>query len=203
MQWLFDKSIYFKITSIFLPFAYLIFKEFCSRKEIMYFNLWSCALYLNSAKEKEKKPWKQTRKSSGYRWNVRNKKLKWVFEQSKINKQDNKEGRNERNFVSNCILLFCWNLRPTKVLLWLFQEYMYLIGEKWKFWLGDKNFPRGKISPTKLLPDEYFYAMSIFTRRILSNNKNFPGKVTKCHYFPDEYSIQRPDVKVGVNLRGH
>ena len=42
-----------------------------------------------------------------------------------------------------------------------------------KFWLGDET-----------VPDEYFYTRNLFTRRILSNNKSFLGKVTKFPYLP-------------------
>lgn len=45
-------------------------------------------------------------------------------------------------------------------------------GKVTKRWIGDKNFPRWKIVHNQT-----------FTRRVLSNNQNFLGKVTKLPYF--------------------
>ena len=63
-----------------------------------------------------------------------------------------------------------------------------------KFWLVDKNFPR-----RIFLPDQYFYSTNTV------NKSKFPGESDGISLLPPprEYSIQRPNFKVGVNLRGH
>ena len=52
-------------------------------------------------------------------------------------------------------------------------------GSVTKFWLGDETVPK----------------------RILSNNRSFWGKVQKFPHAPHEFSVQRPNFKLGLNLR--
>ena len=105
---------------------------------------------------------------------------------------------------------FCWQLdRRPKICVKKFLQLKYLnVHDRYlHFILSDiSNFPiinvlinllrklssgkhekillrRQKFFQTKLLPDEYFYPMNIFIRRLLSNNRNFQEKVTKFPYF--------------------